>query len=522
MFEDLINGAEDSEDALKKMSKHIIKMKLKNLEDAGKIMDGMSDAFEDAEKDGSDFAKTTLKAQKDMTDLADAIKAYSILADKSTKGTKEYDAALSTLATYTGTSAESLVSNLSPALALLNADAEVARNTIISLAQGLFATAGSSFNAANWSGGLIQLANDASTADKNMASLINTMLQAVGARISATLSADGLSASINVTGLNTGSQYSGSRTPNSTSGSGGGGGGGGGGKKTNANKDEQRFVEHMDFALDLIEDAIERNDEIMSRYETQGYLTGVINQLEQEEEFLKKKGALLEENLAKLDKEIKAKQAQIAKEKAGTKAYDDLLSELEELQDAYQEYSLELEENTTELVENAEAIKKQKDAIRDLEIDLRKELLKAIEDREEREEDLLDAMVEMEEEIADAVMKRYENERDEILRNSELRREALQDEIDALDKALKKRKEAADDEDKQTELMELEAQYARIVADPTRGKEALKLYDQILDLRDEIAWDAAEDEVEAQKESLEQQITSLEDYEEYIENYYED
>lgn len=43
-----------------------------------------------------------------------------------------------------------------------------------------------------------------------------------------------------------------------------------------------------------------------------------------------------------------------------------------------------------------------------------------------------------------------------------------------------------------------------------------------MDLRDEISWDLAEDEVNSQKDTIDQQITSLEDYMEYMENYYED
>ena len=157
-----------------------------------------------------------------------------------------------------------------------------------------------------------------------------------------------------------------------------------------------------------------------------------------------------------------------------------------------------------------------------MEIDLREELLRAIEDREEREAAALDALIDMQDAILDAIIARHEKERDEIIRTNELKIEGLREEIDALDEAFQKRKELAEEEDKAAQLMELEAQYARIIADPTRAKEALNIQNQILELRDEIAWDKAEDEVEAQKESIEQQITSLEDYQEYIENYYED
>ena len=44
----------------------------------------------------------------------------------------------------------------------------------------------------------------------------------------------------------------------------------------------------------------------------------------------------------------------------------------------------------------------------------------------------------------------------------------------------------------------------------------------INELREEMAWDAAEAEVKAQQDSIDEQITSIQDYMEYVENYYED
>jgi len=167
-------------------------------------------------------------------------------------------------------------------------------------------------------------------------------------------------------------------------------------------------------------------------------------------------------------------------------------------------------------------MKEQREAIRDMEIDLREELLQAIEDRQEREEEALSARIEMEEKILDIIIRRHEKERDQILETTEMQIEALEREKDALDEALEARRQAAEEEDRNLELRELEAQYARIIADPTRAKEALEIQKEIAELRDEIAWDKAEQEVEAQQESLDQQITSLDDYREYIEKYYED
>lgn len=87
--------------------------------------------------------------------------------------------------------------------------------------------------------------------------------------------------------------------------------------------------------------------------------------------------------------------------------------------------------------------------------------------------------------------------------------EALRQQKELLDEQLRLRKEMAEAQDKQAELAELEAQYARISADPTRLKEAMKIRQKIDKIRDEIAWDIAEKEVEEQKKAIDAQIDAL-------------
>ena len=80
------------------------------------------------------------------------------------------------------------------------------------------------------------------------------------------------------------------------------------------------------------------------------------------------------------------------------------------------------------------------------------------------------------------------------------------------------RKKLNEEEDRAKKLADLEAQLARVSADPTRKKEELELREQIAELREEIAWELAEEEVEAQKKSIESQIENIE----YVEDYYEE
>lgn len=515
LFEDFSDGVIDSADNMKKLQKQIAKLKLKNLEEAGEVMEGTTEAFEAAEKGGKEYNESVVQMMNDVKSLSDAMAAYDFIVNATDQSTEEYASALSLLSSYAGISEDMLMNNMDLALNQITADAQMATGTMSYLANMLYAVAGSSFDPASWSKGLIVLSGDATVAQQNLAAMINTMLQAAGARVALSYNPDG-SAQVVVQGLG-----SSGRVP--TGGGGAGGGGGGGGKeKADVTADEQKMVDHMEWLLKLVEDAMARNDAIISRFETQGYLTGIINQLEQEAKLLEKRGRLYKENVEKLEKEIAAKQKALSGLTEGTEEYDEVLSELEILQDAYMDYTLALMENENALLENAEAIEEHRKAIRDMEIDLREELLEAIEDREDREEEMLDSLIEMQEAVLDAIIARYERERDEILRTNEMKMDAIQEEMDALDEAFEKRKEMAEEEDKQLELMKLEAQYNRIIADPTRAKEALEIQNKIRDLRDEIAWDIAEDEVDAQKESLEQQMTSLEDYQEYIEGYYED
>ena len=157
-----------------------------------------------------------------------------------------------------------------------------------------------------------------------------------------------------------------------------------------------------------------------------------------------------------------------------------------------------------------------------MEIDLRKLIHDAIQDREALNKRILQGTIDIENEIIDILKKRYEKERDQLTELAEAKREALNEELSLLDEQLNARKKLNEEEDRAKKLAELEAQLARVSADPTRKKEELELREQIAELREEIAWELAEEEVEAQKKSIESQIESIDDYIEYVEDYYEE
>lgn len=257
-------------------------------------------------------------------------------------------------------------------------------------------------------------------------------------------------------------------------------------------------------------------------YEGTGELQGVIAYLELEKQALADVNATLEANIKDIEAQMAAKQAEIAGMAASGEAYETVAGDLEKLQSAHQNYTKQLISNKSEMDSLTKAIKKQQDTIRDMEINLRQTIYKAIEDREALIERKLQGRITLENEILGLIQKRYERERDMILENADKQIEALQKERDLLNEQLQLRREQKEEEDKAANLRELEEKYQRIVADPTRRKEALDIQSQITDLREEMAWDLAEKEVEAQQRAIDEQITSIEDYAQYVKDYYED
>lgn len=314
----------------------------------------------------------------------------------------------------------------------------------------------------------------------------------------------------------------------------GGGGGGGSRKKSNDNTNNTSSsssnqiseVERMLDIMDQIQKFQNHTKDIYSAmakyYEGTGELQGVIAYYELEKQAIADINATLEANVKDIEAQMHAKQAEVAAMDTSSEAYKDAADDLEKLQSKHQDYTKQIINNKAELDSLTKAIKKQQDAIRQMEIDLRNTIYKAIEDREALIERKLQGRIALEDEILDLIQKRYEKERDMILENSQAQIDALEQEKDLLSEQLQLRREQAEEEDKRAKLAELEAQYARISADPTRAKEALKIQNQIKDLREEMAWDLAEKEVEAQQKSLDDQITSIEDYMDYVTKYYED
>lgn len=311
-------------------------------------------------------------------------------------------------------------------------------------------------------------------------------------------------------------------TDTKTNKGGGGGGGGGGDKSSNEMTEVERMLDRMSQVYDIQEYQQSFYSAQKGYYSQTGELQGVIAYINREIDALNEQNGTLESNIQKIEEYMTAKKAELDTMDITDEEYKTVADDLDKLQDAHQKYTKELISNKTSLESLTEAIQEQQDKIRKMEIDLRNTILKAIQDREKRAEDMLNGEIEMENTILDLIKKRYEKERDQIIDTNQLKIDSLQKERDLLSEQLQLRKQQAEEEDKAKQLAQYEAQYQRILADPTRRKEAMELYKKIHDLRDEMAWDAAEKEVKSQQDSIDQQVESLEDYIEYVQNYYED
>ena len=304
------------------------------------------------------------------------------------------------------------------------------------------------------------------------------------------------------------------------------GGGGGGTKNNKANEHPQTEVELMLNRMAQVQAIIESQQafyQSQSKYYNQtGQLQGVIGYSRKEIEVLTAQNEVLQQNIDKIDEYRKKKEAELATLDVSDDKYEEVRDDLERLQKAHQEYTRQVIDNKTAIDQLNETIKDTQKKIRDMQIKIREQIYKAIEDREKKAKNMLQNEISMENTILDIIKRKYEIERDKIIENTDARITALQEEKDLLSEQLRIRKEMAEEEDKAAKLAQLEANYNRIIADPTRAKEAQKIQDEINSLRKEMAWDAAEKEVKAQQDSIDQQITSLEDYKQYIEEYYED
>lgn len=473
----------------------------------------------------SDYLKSVKTVEDKLNDLALAQTDLATVMDTTQAGTNAYKAALADLESYCGFAINSEY-DLAAAAAMLSGDTDMASASVEWLLNAMIALTGVNLNPSTW---IAQLQALAAAGDDTALAILDLIAQ-LGAVNGATVSLND-KGKVVVSGL--GTANNGTRRRSSRSG--GGGGGGSRRSSTPSTSESSRSsrgssgpseIERYLDILGQIQTIQSHRKEIINLnkayYESRGEIQGVLKCIEYEKKAIQANTATIETNLTQIESLMEAKRREVDAMSTSAEGYSEAADDLKSLQDRHMEYSKQLLQNRNDLEALNKEIKEWQNKIRQMEIDLRNLILSAIEDREELKERMLQGTIETEDTILEIIKARYEEERDEILDTADARRAALEEEKQALQEQLNARKEARQEEEKLLELKRLEAQYARITADPTRRKEALELQKKIKDLRDEIAWDAAEKEIEAQQEAIDKQIQNTEDYADYVKQYYED
>ena len=306
------------------------------------------------------------------------------------------------------------------------------------------------------------------------------------------------------------------------SGGGGKGGGGGGSGKVSVSDSTQNLVDSMKKNSETQDNLLKLIDLKKEYHDIRGEIQGVIGYTKLEAETITSYNKTLEENIARLEAEMKAKEATLASSKKNSEAYKQASVDLDELNEAHQDYSEKLLENRNRLEEIRKELEEFKENARQTTISVQDLIRDTLQAYDESQRDILDSTVSLEDEILEIIKARYEKEQELAIETAEKKKEALQDEIDKIDELIDARKKLIDAEEKQNEIAELEAKIARISADPTRQKEMLKLQEELAEKRKDLAWDQYEEEMNAQKDALEKESESLDDYIESVNKYYEE
>lgn len=516
------------------------------LETAGRVLKGTGDVVKNLGTDLAGFTTASTGMLTNLTNLNVGWDAYAYIMAHAGQKSESMVAAMQDLSAVTNIPIQQLGSQMPLALNILMGNTDAAVGSIQFLYNYLESLAGVQIDPSNWQASLKELMNSTDETIAHLATLLYNLMEVSGKQVSLKLSRDGTSGQVQVTQkkvIQPTKKYYTSPLGNGGYGSSSGSGSGSGSSYTSPssssssssrstddpakrwreylNKRQTAFLEEMEVRVDAIQDMLDRLGIIENQWKNEGYLTGVINTLTAENNALELQTDVLQQNMQRIEAEINKVKQELSQTSIGTEDYDNATKRLAALQKKYAEYTKAVMNNTNSIKQNMQAIKDYRVQIWKQESDLRNLINKAIEDRNQREQEAFQATQKIEEKIISLIKRRYEKERDEIIQNLNIRIKSLQTESSALSDELSKRKQRSENEDNLKKLRELQTQYARISADPTRVKEAKNIAQQINDLQAEMAWDAAEQEVEAKQESIQQQIDEMEDYADYTEDYYE-
>ena len=454
-------------------------------------------AFEDVRKkvEGNIKAQTALKqVSANMNEvMGDSSKHSEATAD-----------ALKTISDETGITVKSF-GDLKRAQAITNEGADGLSAGLEAIVNQMLAAGSITIDPSGNVSALSTIGGGASDAAVQVADFVNWLISIMGASVSVGTTTDGkgngtAKVNVNLKGAN-------DKTKKSTKRSGGGGGGGGEQKEEKEDSPTKKLIDnykHAEGVEDLLRSLVKLRQEY---HEGKGELTAVNTLREQEMSLIREQEVENKKRLATVEEMLR--QGGHTKE------------DLEALQSAHSDYSKKVEENRNALEDLSRQITETRKRIREMQIELRTTIEKAIQDRENLKKSMLDGRVSLEQEILDTIRKRYEDEWDLMQKDADKKREAYNKEIRLLQERLDARKKAAKEDEKYRELAKLEAHLGFISSDPTRLKEQEEIRIKLNKLREELAWDIADKEVETQKKSIEDQIKNLDDYMKRMQEYYD-
>lgn len=273
------------------------------------------------------------------------------------------------------------------------------------------------------------------------------------------------------------------------------GGGGGGG---NSETDAQKLLKRIKHGKSLYEHQIKMVQYEETKYQNKGELSNYGKMLEEEIKLEQAYQPVLETNIQKI-------KDQMAATKSGSDDWYDLRDALLAAEEEMSELNNTIEENQKKLEENQEAIRQTRITLEDM-------LAQEIQNRIQKQRDMLAGTVSMQDTILQAIRDRYTKEWELVKKDIDKKKQALEEEKSLIDERLQMRKDAEDEAEKYEELAELKKQLALIEMDSTRTKDAAEMRKKISDIEKDIGWDIAEKQADAQKASIDDQTKAYDDY----------
>ncbi len=321
--------------------------------------------------------------------------------------------------------------------------------------------------------------------------------------------------------------------------SGGGGGGGGGSKSSSSASAAQQKIDDLGRMTNATDYRLKIAEAWEEYYNQTGELTKTIPYIEEEirlhQELMDsyaKNRKELEPMALDYKAQVDAIEAQIASLKtlrdqytAGSynyKQYDkqitDLEAKLEELLPDYEAlvetvdgYALSEINAKKAIDELNERLKEQRTAIRTLRADMKNTVSGYLDDLKEQQRALVDATISMQDTVLEILREEAQRELDIEKEKLEGKKDLLSEELSALRDNFNEAKAMADKQAKEDELREKQRQLATLSTDPTKAKQRAKLEQEIADMRKDMAWDAAEEEVSSREDSIQQEIDGLDE-----------